>query len=130
MKVKIIILTITLLTFIGIQATDKIYADNDFIQADYNRAIKGDKNLCNAQLEKADLHGVDLSGANLKKAELEDANLQGANLTNANLQNADLEGANLKGAKIDGANFKGAELGYVIWVNGKVCAEDSVGSCW
>jgi uncharacterized protein YjbI with pentapeptide repeats len=128
MKAKIITLITVLLTFMSVSV---IYADNDdFRQADYNRAVKGDKNLSNAQLEKADLHGIDLSGANLTNAELEDANLQGANLTNANLQRADLEGANLRGAKINGANLRGAELGYAIWVNGKVCAEDSVGSCW
>jgi len=150
-KVKIIILAVTLLTFISIQSVNTIYADsNDFSQADFNRVSKGDKNLINAKLEKADLQSVDLScanlqnaeldkanlqnvnlaKANLQNAELEGANLQNADLTKANLQNADLEGANLKGAKINGANFKGAELGYVVWTDGRVCAEDSVGSCW
>jgi len=51
-------------------------------------------------------------------------------LSNADFKGADLEEANLKGANISGANFKGAELEYTTWVDGRVCAEDSVGSCW
>jgi uncharacterized protein YjbI with pentapeptide repeats len=92
--------------------------------ADYMRALSGDKNLCGANLQGADLErknlqGVDLSKANLKSTELEDANLQGANLCGANLQNADLEGANLTGAKVNEANFDGADLENAIWIDGK-----------
>lgn len=103
---------------------------SDFSDEDYQNAIKGKKDLIGARLEKANLKGIDLSGADLRGAELEEADLRGANLTNANLKNSDLEGANLKDAVITGANFHGAELEYAIWVDGRVCAEGSVGGCW
>lgn len=103
---------------------------DDFSQEDYNRALKGDKELIGAKLEGANLKGVNLSGVDLRGAELEKADLQCADLTNANLKNADLEDANLKGAKIKGANFSGAELEFATWTDGRICAEGSVGGCW
>ena len=103
---------------------------DDFCQEDLDRALKGDKDLAGAKLEGADLHGRDFSGADFRGAEVEKVNFQGANLSNANFRNADLEEANLKGANIKGANFSGAELEYTIWVDGRICAEGSVGGCW
>lgn len=102
----------------------------DFNQEEFNALLKGEKNLVGVKLEEANLQGIDLSGRNFSGADLEKANLQNANLTNAIFKNADLEEANLKGAKINGAVFKGAELEFATWVDGKVCAEDSLGSCW
>jgi len=133
MKSKYCITVISLIALImfGFYATKAAYADNDdFSQADYQRALNGDKNLQNAKLEKANLQGINLSGANLSGADLEEANLQNADLTCANLQHADLEEANLKGAKINGAKFRGAKLEYTVWTDGRTCGEDSVGSCW
>ena len=131
---KVALLSLMLFAALTVQ-TNAVMSNDDeeespeFCNTDYSRAIKGDKNLFKAQLEKADLKGVDLSNADLRKAELEEADLREANLTDANLQDADLEEANLKGAIIDGANFKGAELEYAVWINGKVCAEGSVTVC-
>lgn len=103
--------------------------NDDFNQEEFNSILKGEKNLIGAKLEEANLQGMDLKGINFSGADLEKANFQNADLTNAIFKNADLENANLNGAKITGAVFKGAELEFTTWVDGKVCAEDSLGSC-
>ncbi len=120
-----LLLTITIST-IGIAMANA----DDFCKKDLEKLLKGEKNLAGAKLEGANLKGKDLSNVNFKKADLEEANLIGADLTNANFEDADLEEANLKGAKIKGANFKNAELEYAVWVDGRVCAEGSIGGCW
>ena len=122
----------------------------DFSQNDYDRALKGDKNLSetrlesadfssknlagyiftNADLEGANFQNADLTGANFEHADLEKTNFKGANLSNVNFYHADLEEANLKGANIKGANFHKAELEYTTWTNGRICAEGSIGGCW
>lgn len=139
-------LIVTALSAVGISI---VYA-NDFHPEDLNKLLSGDKNMFGAKLESANLKCQNLSGVNFKKADLdkanlsganlsntifygaglEEANLQNANLSNANLQNADLEEANLRGANIKGANFKDAELEFATWVDGRVCAEGSIGGCW
>src|SRR5574344_1975545 len=123
---------------------------NDFSQTDLKKALNGEKNLSearlsnanlsgknfsnvnftNADLEGANLSNANLSGANFSHADLDKVNFQGANLENANFYHADLEEANLKGANIKGAKFKQAELEYTTWIDGRVCAEGSLGGCW
>jgi uncharacterized protein YjbI with pentapeptide repeats len=45
-------------------------------------------------------------------------------------QNSDLRGANLSGATFkDTVNWQGAQLSGAIWMDGRVCAEGSVGTC-
>lgn len=126
---KIITLFFVLGVFsIGVALAKKV--NEDFCQADYNRILKGEKDFVGAKLEEADLKGLNLSGADFRGADLEKANLQGTNLSDCNFKNTDLEEANFKGANIKGASFSGAELEYAIWVDGRVCAEGSVGGCW
>lgn len=67
-----------------------------------------------ALLVGADLRGAELIGSSLKRA-----NLSYADLTRANLAQADLTGANLTAAR----------LGDAIWIDGRICAADSVGRC-
>lgn len=126
-KEKSLVLALTLILTSGIVIAKSC---DDFSQADLNRLLKGDKNLAGAKLEGANLKGMDLSGRNFTGAELEEANLENANLSNSVFKDADLEEANLKGAKISGAIFKGAELEFATWIDGRVCAEDSLGGCW
>jgi hypothetical protein len=61
-----------------------------------------------------DWHGCDKSGHLLVGADLRNADLTDANLAGANLAHARLEGANLSRA---------------VWVDGRVCAEGSLGAC-
>lgn len=65
------------------------------------------------------LIGVDLRGAELIGTSFRGTSLRQADLRQANLAQADLAHADLRGARLSGA----------IWVDGRVCAEGSVGSC-
>lgn len=125
-KITTTVLLISLFSTVGMAMAGK----EDFSVADFNRLIKGDKNLSHSKLEGANLHGKNLSGVDFRNADLEKANLSNSDLTNANFQNADLEEANLKGAKIKGAIFKSTELEFATWVDGRICAEGSIGGCW
>lgn len=126
-------LTATLFLITAVSTIGAAVAKNcneDFSQADFDRLLKGGKDFVGAKLEEANLKGLDLSGFDFRGADLEKANFQNANLTNTNFKNADLEEVNLKGAKIQGAIFQGAELEFATWIDGRTCAEGSIGGCW
>lgn len=96
-------------------------------------------NLSGAHLERADLTGADLSYANLAGADLRGANLSRAVLKGATLGEADLTGADLSGADLGfavlanallrGVRLDGATLGQATWIDGRICSEQSVGTC-
>jgi len=101
-------------------------------------------NLMNANLQTANLYSSDLSHANLKYAQMHLTNLQyvnftKANLTGANLMGADLSGAifnqanlsyvNFRDAIIDATDFSDARLDNAIWIDGRTCRANSIGSC-
>ncbi len=101
-------------------------------------------NISNAQLVGADFRGANLEQSNmaysdlrmakLQKARLGAANLIGASLRGADLSEADLRGADLSyvdltDARLDSAVLTGARLAKAIWIDGKVCAADSMGRC-
>lgn len=102
-------------------------------------AVLTNTNLAGSRLGGADLHNANLSYANLGQAELLKTNLAnalllGANLRGANLQGADLRGANLSfanlsEANLDGVNLEGALLHKAVWIDGRVCADNSLGDC-
>ncbi len=99
-----------------------------------NRATLKNANLEKIHFERADLSGADLSYANLDNANLRGANLHGANLRGASLKQADLSGADLAGADLGfavltGALLDGASFRQSLWTDGRVCSEQSVGSC-
>lgn len=99
----------------------------------HNTRLAGAR-LHDARLTDADLRFADLTLAALDRAELGAANLTGADLINArltgaNLENANLEHANLTGADLAGARLDGAHLGRSIWIDGRFCARNSIGSC-
>lgn len=91
------------------------------------------------KFDEADLSGADLSYSNLLRASLRASNLEGASLQGADLSGADMTGANLgtadlsfavfTGAKVDGLRLEGAKLDKATWVDGRVCAEGSIGAC-
>ena len=101
-------------------------------------------NLMNANLQTANLYAADLSHANLKYTQLQLATLKNTNFTKANLTGATLIGADLSGtifkqanlsyvnfrdAVIRNADFTNARLDNAIWVDGRKCRTDSIGSC-
>ncbi|MFA5082274.1 MAG: pentapeptide repeat-containing protein [Hydrogenophilaceae bacterium] len=99
-----------------------------------NRATLRNANLGKIHFERADLSDADLSYANLDSANLRGANLRGANLRGASLKQADLSGADLGGADLGfavltGALLDGASFRQSLWTDGRICSEQSVGSC-
>jgi len=77
---------------------------------------------------------VDLSRADLSHSILKSANLRGALLRSANLSYANLEDADLRDADLSQTNFKatllrGAKFSRAIWIDGRECADGSVGEC-
>lgn len=110
----------------------------------FSRTNLAAANLMNANLQTADLSAATLARANLKYVQLHLANLQdsdfsqadltgatliGANLSNANFSHANLRYANLRDAIIVNTNFSQARLDNAIWVDGRTCAINSIGSC-
>ncbi len=101
-------------------------------------------NLMNTNLQTANLYAADLSLANLKfsrlhlanlkyvnftKANLTGANLMGADLSGANFNQADLSYANFRDANISSTDFSNARLDNAIWIDGRTCRVNSIGSC-
>jgi uncharacterized protein YjbI with pentapeptide repeats len=57
------------------------------------------------------------------------ADLTGADLRRARLDAADLRGASLVGARIEATVFTNAILDGARWIDGRLCAQGSVGRC-
>jgi len=95
--------------------------------------------LNSAKLDNADLSGADLSYASLVRTSLRSANMEGAALRAVDFSGADLTGANLgtsdlsyavfTGALVDGLRLTGARLDKATWIDGRICAEGSIGTC-
>lgn len=91
-------------------------------------------NLMNANLSGADLAYADLRFTNLSYSQLVDATLLGANLKSADLSyadlsNADLSYADLSNANLGGSNLNNVRFDHAIWIDGQVCAPNSIGEC-
>lgn len=109
------------------------------IGADLRGAQLKQSQLNAAKFDNADLSGADLSYSSLVRASLRSANLEGtlsraadfsgADLTGANLGTSDLSYANFTGTKVDGLRLTGAKLDKATWVDGRICAEGSIGTC-
>lgn len=97
--------------------------------ADLSRANLARANFQVANLAKANLMMANLEDAHMHAVNLQEANLMLANLTGVNLLDADLRGANLRGAKLQKAILIAAKLDGATWVDGRVCAQGSVGEC-
>jgi uncharacterized protein YjbI with pentapeptide repeats len=85
--------------------------------------------LALADLRFADLRGTDLQGAILTGAKLQGAFLQKAQLARSNLRGANLRWARLRGANLQGSDLEGADLSSAIWIDGRECAQGSIGKC-
>ncbi len=85
--------------------------------------------LTGADLAYADLAGARMTAADLSRASLVGANLALADLSRADLSRSDLSYADLTRAQLEGARLEGATLDRAVWVDGRVCAPGSVGTC-
>ena len=90
--------------------------------------------LDDAQLPGADLAYSFLTGASLRNVQFSGASLvgvefTGADLSGADLSHADLRYAVLKGARLAGTRLTDARLDKATWVDGRICAEGSLGAC-
>jgi len=111
----------------------------DLRGVDLSRALLRNTDLLGSRLEGARLVDADLSYADLQRTRLDRADLRGARLTGAALQNAvltdarlngaDLSFVNMTGASIAGAALDGATLDRAVWIDGRICATGSIGSC-
>lgn len=101
-------------------------------------------NLMGTNLQTANLYAADLSHANLQYSQLHLSNMKYVNFTKANLKGASLVGSDLTGAIftqanlsyanfrdaiIDSTDFSNARLDNAIWVDGRICRTNSIGSC-
>jgi Pentapeptide repeats (8 copies) len=123
----------------GVNWTNCPLAEKTLTRARLSGATLNSASLIQANLEHAALDRADLNYADLRGASLRYADLNGATLTGAMLQNAALNGANLsrtdlryadfRGADVQGATLTGADLSRATWIDGRACADGSVGSC-
>jgi len=91
-------------------------------------------NMAGSRLSDADMsygnyQNTNLSGADLRSAILLGANLRGTDFSHANLDHANLAYADLTGATLTAANMAFVSLGKALWVDGRSCADGSVGRC-
>ncbi|MDX9767883.1 MAG: pentapeptide repeat-containing protein [Ectothiorhodospiraceae bacterium] len=97
--------------------------------ADLRRARLTGASLKGANLDYVDLRGADLKGTNLANASLRGARLGSAVMIDTNLSGADLGYADLRGAFVQGLHLDGTKLDRAIWIDGRECADGSVGRC-
>tara|TARA_R110001606_G_scaffold361754_7_gene515290 strand:- start:206914 stop:207810 length:897 start_codon:yes stop_codon:yes gene_type:complete len=91
-------------------------------------------NMMNTTLNNADMAYADLRFTNLSYSQLQNSLLLGANLKNADLSYTDLSDADLSYADLTGANLGGSKLDNTrfdnaIWIDGQICAPQSIGQC-
>ena len=111
----------------------------DVAGADLSNAILRSAKLTGARMQNISLAASDVAYADLSLADLSNGDLRGtilvgASLRNARLRQADLRHANLgftdfTGADIAGVLFEGANMSRAIWVDGRECAQGSLGQC-
>jgi uncharacterized protein YjbI with pentapeptide repeats len=100
-----------------------------FSGADMSNSSLWEANLSYAKLSNANLTHANINDSNLSHAYLTGSDLTLADLTGADLSNADLSYANLFGADLTNANLTGAWLREATWIDGRTCAQWSIGSC-
>lgn len=111
-----------------------IFSNSDLQGATLRNAFMAGANLQASNLSNADMAYTNLNQTNLKGARMDGADLRGANLRQADLRRAslieaDLSFSDLTEANLAGANLEGANLSNVIWIDGKICKQGSVGRC-
>lgn len=106
----------------------------DMTAAEMRNSQLGSAKMMNTVLADADIAYANLRHANLSYSNLRGASLFGSNLSEADLSYADLTGADLayadlSNAKLGDSKLSGVRLDHAIWVDGRLCAQGSVGEC-
>lgn len=106
----------------------------DLTAAELRNSQMKNANMMNTTLASADIAYADLRNSNMSYSDLHNATLLGANLKQAdlsyaNLKSADLAYADLSKANLGSSVLDGARLDHAIWVDGRQCAENSIGRC-
>lgn len=114
-------------------------SDSQLAGADLTLAKLRNTDLTGAKMSNAALFGADIAYSNLRFADLSSSNIEkailiGSNLTqadlsNANLTQADLSYADLTNANLSNAVLDGVRFDHAIWLNGQICAPESLGQC-
>lgn len=99
------------------------------VSTDFMLAVLAGARLAGTDLSYADLRRSDLRQADLTRAKLVGAMLQEARLQGVRFSGADLSYADLRGTRLEGVDLTGVPLGRAVWIDGRVCAEGSVGEC-
>ena len=86
-------------------------------------------NLSLANLKYAQLHLTNMKYVNFNKANLTGANFMGADLSFATFKQANLSYVNFRDTIISSADFSQARLDNAIWIDGRKCRVNSIGSC-
>ncbi len=81
------------------------------------------------RLRDARFDGALLDGAEFLRADLTGASFRDAILRAAHFQRAILRGADFTGAQTLNANFRRADLSGATWIDGRTCADGSIGLC-
>ncbi|MBI1195991.1 MAG: pentapeptide repeat-containing protein [Gammaproteobacteria bacterium] len=113
----------------GAVLTEARLIDASMVSMDLTSASLRAARLERANLSYATLVGASLSGANLDDANMVGADLRDADLTGATLHATNLAYADLRGANITDADFSDAVLDRAIWLDGRICGEESRGVC-
>ena len=96
--------------------------------------LKTSRNFSGLNLSGMKLTGMNLSKCNLRGVDLRNSDLERADLSESDLERANLGGANLKMTTlrlsgIVAVNFENVKLDGAIWLDGRICARESTGSC-
>ena len=113
----------------------KINLENkDLSNAQLRNSQLSESNLMNTKLNGANLSYADLHGSNLSYSQIQNTNLKGADLRNvdlsyADLSNSDLSYADLRKANLGGSKLDNVRFDHAIWIDGRICAPQSIGQC-
>jgi hypothetical protein len=97
--------------------------------AHLNHAMLDDARLKGADLAYASLKQASLRNAELAEINLNAADLTAADLTGADLSHADLSYAVLTGVNLTGVRFNATRLDKATWIDGRICAQNSIDVC-
>ncbi len=114
---------------IGLRLNNVDMSESELSSVSFTGAYFSNVNFSNTNLAYSEL-----SLTNLKKVDFKNSNLIGAVLRKSNLSNVDFSGSDLQYIDLTGSilrktNFSKANLSNAIWVDGRKCAKNSIGSC-